>query len=378
MSYYLDHAASTPLDPNVLECMMPYLTDVFANPSSLHEEGIFVRRKINEIRETVANLFQVSSSGVIFTSGGTEATNLAIRGYAKAHPEKKHIITSKIEHHATTHTLEEMESLGYEIDYIPVDDEGFINIEIYKSLIRKDTLMVSIIWGNNEIGTIQDVEKLGNIAHDYGAVFHVDAVQIAGQLSIDLRQLPIDMMTISAHKFYGPKGIGALILNRGIEIKPILFGGQHEKGLRSGTENVSGIIGLAKALELSRERMNSYQKDIHILHEAYRTQLKIAIPEIEFNGPIHAYQRLSSILSVSLPNVSSTELQYALNRKGIYVSTGSACLSNEIKGSHVLEAINRNASYATLRLSFGSKSSLKDVPQIVQIIKDTYLDLLEN
>ena len=378
MSYYLDHAATTPLDPDVLKAMMPYLSDLFANPSSLHDQGIFIRKKINEMRESVANIFHVPLAGVIFTSGGTEATNLAILGYAKAHPEKKHILTSTIEHHATTHTVEALKHLGYDIDFIPVDQEGFICVDQFKKLIRKDTLLVSIIWGNNEIGTIQDVNLLGQIAHEHGAVFHVDAVQMAGQTRIDLSQLPIDMMTISAHKFYGPKGIGALILNQGITIQPILYGGQHEKGLRSGTENVSGIIGLAKALELARSRVNAYSNELSIIHDTYRKLLKGMIPEIEFNGPKDSSKRLASILSLSLPKVSSTELQYALNRKGIYVSTGSACLSNEIKGSHVLEAIKRDPSYATLRLSFGTKSLVKDIPEICQTIKEIYDDLRDH
>ncbi len=378
MAYYLDHAATTPLSPQVLEAMMPYLTNFYANPSSLHDDGIMIRKKINEAREVVANTFHVQPSGVIFTSGGTEATNLALLGYAKAHPDKKHVITSVIEHHATTHTVEAMREMGYEVDFIPVDQEGFILVDQLKAIIRHDTLLVSFIWGNNEIGTIQDVETLGQIAHDHGAMFHVDAVQMAGQTSIDLSLLPIDMMSISAHKFYGPKGIGALICNDKVELKPILHGGSHERGLRSGTENVTGIIGLAKALELSRMNQPSYVSELKKINQAYQKQLKNKIPTIEFNGPKDVTHRLSSILSISLKGVSSSEMQFALNRKGIYVSTGSACLSNEIKGSHVLEAIQRDDSYATIRLSFGTESKLSDVENIVQIIHDCYEDLREN
>ncbi len=378
MSYYLDHAATTPLNPKVFEVMKPYFIETYANPSSLHEPGIFVRKKINEARESVAQIFHVQPSGVIFTSGGTEATNLAILGYAKANPNKRHIITSTIEHHATTHTVEALRDLGYEVDFISVDHEGFISMNEFKSCLRNDTLLVSFIWGNNEIGTIQDVKAFGELVHEFGALFHVDAVQMAGQVAIDLGHLPIDMMSISAHKFYGPKGVGALILKDKIAIQPILHGGNHEKGMRSGTENVTGIIGLAKALELSRDQRELYVKELSMIRQRYQEKLSLLIPNIEFNGPKNTHRCLSSILSLSLPGVSSSDIQYALNRKGVYVSTGSACLSNEIKGSHVLEAIQRDASYATIRLSFGTESKIEDIDHVCQIISQVYEDLREN
>lgn len=378
MSYYLDHAATTPLNPKVFEVMKPYFIETYANPSSLHEPGIFVRKKINEARESVAQIFHVQPSGVIFTSGGTEATNLAILGYAKANPNKRHIITSTIEHHATTHTVEALIDLGYEVDFISVDHEGFISMDQFKSCLRNDTLLVSFIWGNNEIGTIQDVKAFGELAHEFGALFHVDAVQMAGQVAIDLEHLPIDMMSISAHKFYGPKGVGALILKDKIAIQPILHGGNHEKGMRSGTENVTGIIGLAKALELSRDQRELYVKELSTIRQRYQEKLSSLITDIEFNGPKNTQRCLSSILSLSLPRVSSSDIQYALNRKGVYVSTGSACLSNEIKGSHVLEAIQRDASYATIRLSFGTESKIEDIDHVCQIISQVYEDLREN
>ena len=378
MTYYLDYAATTPLDPRVFDVMTPYLKDLYANPSSLHDAGITIRKKINEARECVASWFNVLPSGVIFTSGGTEATNLAIMGFAKAHPEKKHIITSAIEHHATLHTVEAMSKMGYEVDVISVDHEGFIHLEQLKKMIRKDTLMVSIIWGNNEIGTIQDVQTIGHLVHEKGVAFHVDAVQMASQTCINMALLPVDMMTISAHKFYGPKGVGALILKEGITLEPMIYGGNHEKGLRSGTENVSGIIGLAKALEVSRASMESYLHELDLIHQAYRNQLQRMIPSAKFNGPKDHQHRLASILSLSLPNVSSHELQFALNRKGIFVSTGSACLSNDMVSSHVLGAIDRDPTFGTIRLSFGTHTKVEDVSHVVEKIKEVYDNIKEN
>jgi cysteine desulfurase len=372
---YLDHAATTPLDPRVVDAMLPFMLSSYGNPSSIHHMGIEVKRAINEARSYIANLFGVSDRGVIFTSGGTESTNLALRGYASKHPEKKEIITSSIEHHATLHALDHLKKLGYIIHVIDVDDEGFINISQLEEKLSDQTLLVSIIWANNEIGTIQDINKMGELCHKYGAKLHVDAVQMVAHFPISFDNYPIDFLSLSAHKFYGPKGMGALIVRDYTLIDPILYGGNQEYGLRSGTENVYGIIGMKRALELKQEEGIIRQKHLLKLSQTLTERIKKDFPEVKFNGPQDEHKKLPGILSLSFPHIESQTFAFALDQKGIYVSTGSACLSNEVLESHVLKAIHSKDDMGTLRISFGKDSNIKDLPYVVKMMKDVYEQL---
>lgn len=373
---YVDNAATTPLDKEVLKAMLPYLKNQYANPSSMHLMGIDVKKQINQARQKVAELCGVSQKGVIFTSGGTEATNLAIRGYASKHPEKIEIITSVIEHHATLHTLDQLEKNGYIIHRLPVNHEGFIEIEAFKKVISEHTLLATFIWANNEIGTIQDIKVLGEICKKYQCLLHVDAVQMIAHEKIDLSVLPIDMMSISAHKFYGPKGTGALLMKDHVSINPILYGGNQEMGLRSGTENVYGIIGLTKALERMVEHVDERKQHAQMLCHSLKKRIQEVIPNVICHGPFDDSKRLPGLISLSFKGVSSQSLAFGLNDLGIYVSTGSACLSNEIKESHVLKAIHVDPSYGTLRLSFGKDNQIEEIDEIVKRIKKVYDELI--
>ena len=373
---YLDHAATTPLSPNVYIKMRPFLEGSYGNPSSIHEMGAIAKKAINEARKKVANILNCKSSEIIFTSGGTEATNLAILGYADKNPDKKEIIISKIEHHATLHACAYLEKKGYLIHIVQVDNEGFIDLEDLTKRMNKKTLMVSVIWGNNEIGTIQNIEKISSICKEYHTILHVDAVQMIGNMKIDLRQLDIDMMTVSAHKFYGPKGIGFLYKKESVEIENLMHGGMQERGLRPGTENVAGIIGLAEALEQATTNLEKYALHLRGLSKGLLETLRKKIPSIRLNGPAIDDHRLPGILSLAFDNIKSFDLAFALDQEHIYVSTGSACNATDIKPSHVLCAINQRniRNTGTIRISFGVQNSLEDIEYIAQKINECYMN----
>lgn len=373
--FYLDHAATTPLDDRVFDAMVPFMKEFYGNPSSIHSHGIEVKKAINLVRADVAFRFGVSFKDVIFTSGGTEATNLAIMGLAASYPEKKEIVTSVIEHHATIHTLDQLEKRGYIIHRIPVDQEGFLNIKELEKKINEKTLLLTLIWANNEVGTIQDIIKIGQLCKKYNIFVHVDAVQMVAHQKINVKDLPVDLLTCSAHKFYGPKGIGALIKKSDVRLDPIVYGGKQEFGYRSGTENVYGIIGFGKALELIQENtMNENNR----LSEQTKTFYRLLIeecPEIILNGPKDFTKRIPGLLSLSFPGVDSQEYQYTLDQKGVSVSTGSACLSNEILESHVLKAIHILKDYGTIRISLGRDHSMEDLKTIRKLLIETYHEL---
>ncbi len=300
---YLDHAATTPLSQIAYEKMKPFLEGLYGNPSSIHELGAISKKAINEARKKVAGIINCKPSEIIFTSGGTEATNLAILGYADQHPEKKEIITTKIEHHATLHTCSYLEKKGYVIHMLDVDHEGFINTKDLTEKINGHTLMVSVIWGNNEIGTIQDLNKISLICKQNNVALHVDAVQMIGNMKIDLSLLDIDLMTVSAHKFYGPKGIGFLYKKDTITIENLLHGGMQESGHRPGTENVAGIVGLAEALEQSSKNINIYTNHLYGQSKKLYETLQKKIPSIRLNGPQLGETRLPGILSLSFDHI---------------------------------------------------------------------------
>ncbi len=370
-SIYLDYAATTPVDLDVMVAMQPYLNQRFANPSSMHQAGISNRKAINDARITLAQCINSKPEEIYFTSGGTEATNWAIKGFASAHPEKKEIITSQIEHHATLHTCEYLKGLGYKIHYLLVDKYGFINLKKLEKLICENTLMVSIIWANNEIGTIQDLKTISKICQAHQVALHVDAVQAFGQLAIDLEFHQVDMMSLSAHKFYGPKGVGVLYVKKGVKLTPLIHGGAQEHNSRAGTENLSGIIGMAKAAQLATQRQPDYYPNL--LNLAKKFYLRLATDfDCILNGPEVGPKRLPSNLSISFRDLLGSELTYWLDQNDIFVSTGSACNSSSIEPSHVLKAINVHEDYikGTIRISLGKESLESDIPRIIARFKE--------
>ncbi|MBU1141822.1 MAG: cysteine desulfurase [Firmicutes bacterium] len=370
-SIYLDYAATTPLSSEVVQAMQPYLNQKFGNPSSMHQLGIANKKIINDARKTIATCLNVKHEEIFFTSGGTEATNWAIKGYAFAHPDKKEIITSQIEHHATLHTCQFMETQGYQVHYIPVDKNGFIYLKKLEKLITDKTLMVTIIWANNEIGTIQDLKSISEICERNHVALHVDAVQAYGQLSIDLSDYHLDMLTLSAHKFYGPKGVGCLYIKKGTAIEPLIHGGSQELGKRSGTENLSGIVGMAKAAELAFEHQLTYYAFLRNatfkLYERISRDFKCILNGVELGN-----KRLPGHLSISFPDIIGSQLSYWLDQNDIFVSTGSACNSILVEPSHVLKAIKVPEAYinGTIRITLGKEFLESDIPRIIAFLKE--------
>ena len=362
---YLDNSATTPVAAEVLEAMTPYFCEAYGNASSLHASGREARQAIEKGRAEIAAILGVSPSEIVFTSGATEANNLAIIGMAFAHEEKRHIITSKIEHHAVLHPCQWLESQGYEVTTLDVDKTGRIDLEQLKDTIRKDTLLVSIMAGNNEIGTLQPVEEIGAICRERGVAFHTDAVQAYGKV-----QLPtdsIDLLSVSAHKLHGPKGVGFLMVRKGISLTPLLHGGGHEGGRRSGTENTPGIVGLAAASSLAFNKMEETTARMRRLKRRLIEAIH-AIPGTRLNG--HETESLPHIVNVSFQGIEGESLVMKLDEHGIETSTGSACSSPTLEPSHVLLAIGVPISMAhgSLRISTGRQTTREEI--------DAFLDVL--
>ena len=362
---YLDNSATTPVAAEVLEAMTPYFCEAYGNASSLHASGREARQAIEKGRAEIAAILGVSPSEIVFTSGATEANNLAILGMAFAHQEKRHIITSKIEHHAVLHPCQWLESQGYEVTTLDVDKTGRIDLEQLKDTIRKDTLLVSIMAGNNEIGTLQPVEEIGIICRERGVAFHTDAVQAYGKI-----QLPtdsIDLLSVSAHKLHGPKGVGFLMVRKGISLTPLLHGGGHEGGRRSGTENTPGIVGLAAASSLAFNKMEETTARMRRLKRRLIDAIN-AIPGTRLNG--HETGSLPHIVNVSFQGIEGESLVMKLDEHGIETSTGSACSSPTLEPSHVLLAIGVPISMAhgSLRISTGRQTTREEI--------DAFLDVL--
>ncbi len=374
---YLDHAATTPIKDEVRDRMMPYLSESFGNPSSLHHVGIPIRKLINDARNTILRGLNASDDQLVFTSGGTESSNLAIKGYAFAHPDKKEIITTKIEHHATLHACSFMESIGYTVIEMDVDRAGFIDLDDLESRLNSNTLLVSIIWGNNEIGTIQDIESIGKICRKKGVALHVDAVQVFGHETIDLGHLSIDMLTLSAHKFYGPKGSGCLFFRKGIAIEPLIHGGMQEMSRRAGTENVAGILGMAEAFERMLVNRESYSTKLSRQTKTLKDLVFEQVDDVRLNGPDLLERRLSGNLNLSFKGISGMELAYELDKRGIAVSTGSACNARSVEPSHVLKAIGVDEDYVhgAIRLSLGENTRDEDLQYVANAIEEAVSDL---
>ncbi len=368
---YLDHAATTQLEKTVLDKMIPYMRDYYGNPSSIYSIGRESKKVIEEAREKIAECFNCKSSEIYFTSCGTESDNWAIKGVCSFNRNKgMHIITTNIEHHAVMDTYLYMKKQGYEITIVPVEKNGIVDPLKIEKEIRKDTILISVMYANNEIGTIQPISEIGLIAKKYGIIFHTDAVQAAGTIPIDVKKLNIDLMSVSAHKFYGPKGVGALYIKRGIMIDNLFHGGGQEKTRRAATENISGIVGMAEALKYSIDNMDVYNSKIKQIRDAVKERIEAKIPYIIYNGD--SEQRLVNNINFCFRFIEGESLILMLDFKGISASSGSACTSGSLDPSHVLLALGlpHETAHGSLRLTFGRDNSMDDVDFIVDTISD--------
>lgn len=366
---YLDYNATTPLDKRILDKMLPYLRDSYGNPSSIYRFAQESKRAIEDARLKVANLLSTDPLEVIFTSGGTESNNAVIKGVAFYHQNKgKHIITSKIEHHAVLNTCEFLEKLGFEITYLGVDEYGLVDLEQLKKAIKKETVLVSIMYANNEVGTIQSIKEIADICRSRGVYFHTDAVQAVGKIKIDVNELGIDFLSLSAHKFYGPKGVGALYARKGVKFYPLLHGGCHERNMRSGTENVAGIVGLGEAASLALDEMQDEEKKIRLLRDRLEEGIKEKIPEVKVNG--HPQNRLYNTLNVCIKHIEGESILINLDFEGICASSGSACTSGSLEPSHVLLAMGlpHEIAHGSLRFSLGKYTTGQDIENVLGVL----------
>lgn len=375
---YLDHSATTPVDLEVANLMMTYYTEKYGNPSSVHGFGREAKQGLEEARRQVAELIGATPQEITFTSGGTEADNLAIMGTAEAMRKKgKHLITSAIEHHAVLETCEYLAKNGFELTVIPVDAEGIVSVEDVRKAVRPDTILISVMHANNEVGAIQPIVEIGNLAKELGITFHVDAVQSLGKIPINVKELNIDLLTISSHKIYGPKGVGALYIRKGVRIVPRAHGGSQEKRRRSGTENTPGIIGFGKACELIGKRMAEDAKHQTKLRDKLMNGIVERIEYVKVNGPT-GEKRLSNNVNVSIRFVEGESLLLSLDMLGIAASSGSACTSGSLDPSHVLLAMGliHEIAHGSLRFSLGRQNTedeidylLEQLPKIVERLR---------
>ena len=366
---YLDNAATTKVDKRVLKAMLPYFSEKFGNSSSQHEFGQEAKEILEKARKTIANKINAKTDEIIFTSGGTESNNFALKGlFFQNYPKKKHIITTKIEHDSILQTCKWLEKQGAKITYLNVNGEGFIDLKELKKEITEDTIVVSIIHGNNEIGVIQDLEKIGKICKEKKVLFHTDACQSFTKTTIDVKNQNLDLMTLNSHKIHGPKGIGALYVKNGVKIIPLMHGGGHEKGLRSGTEDISGIVGFAEAVKIGEKRNMEKLRDKLI-------KGILEIPNTRLNGP--KTNRLCNNINISFMNIESEALGGYLEQEGIFTSTGSACQSNTLKSSHVLKAIGLGPLEAnsSIRLSLSKYITEQEIDYVLNKIKKVVIKL---
>ena len=365
---YLDHSATTPVDAEVATLMLTYYTEKYGNPSSIHGFGREAKHALEEARLQVASLIGAKPEEVTFTSGGTEADNLAILGIAEARRNKgKHLMISAIEHHAVLETAEYLEKMGFELTVLPVNAEGFVEVETVAKALRPDTILVSVMHANNEVGTIQPIEEIGKLVREHGAAFHVDAVQTLGKIPVNVNNLNVDLLTISGHKIYGPKGVGALYIRKGIRISPLMHGGGQEKKRRSGTENAPGIIGFGKACELAGQRMFEEAKRVKKLRDKLLTGIVERIEHVKVNGPLGDL-RLPNNVNVSIEFVEGESLLLSLDMLGIAASSGSACTSGSLDPSHVLLAmgLSHEIAHGSLRFTFGHQNTEEDVDYVLE------------
>lgn len=363
---YLDHNATTPVRDEVIEAMLPFFRDRFGNASSIHTFGQEAKAPVEEARTQVAALIGARSGEVYITSGGTESDNLAVKGVAYANRDRgNHIITTQIEHSAVLNSCRFLEHEGFTITYLPVDGDGLVDPDDVARAITDRTTLITIMHANNEIGTIQPIDEIGAIARERGVYFHTDAVQSAGKFPINVEVTPIDLLSISAHKLYGPKGVGAIYIRKGTKIEAIAHGGHHEGNMRSGTENTTGIIGLGKAVELSIAEMDTEARRLTRMRDRLQQHILNEIEDVRING--HPTRRLPGTLNVSFPAAEGESLILSLDLKGIAVSSGSACTSGSIEPSHVLMALGLDPQTAlsSLRFSFGRDNTMDDVDHVM-------------
>ena len=365
---YMDYSATTYVKPEVLEEMMPYFTEKFGNPSSFYGISRETKRAIDTAREKVAKGLNCLPDEVYFTGGGSEADNWAIKGIASAHKNKgNHIITTKIEHHAVLHTCQYLEKNGFEVTYLDVDSEGFINLDDLKNAITDKTILVSIMFANNEIGTIQPVKEIGEICKEKKVFFHTDAVQAVGNVPIDVKEMNIDMLSLAGHKIYGPKGIGVLYIMKGIKIDNLIHGGAQEKNRRAGTENIASIVGLGKAMELATCNIEEHMEKMTSLRDRLIDGL-LTIPYTNLNGP-RGEKRLPGNVNVRFRFIEGESILLSLDFKGVCASSGSACTSGSLDPSHVLLAIGlpHELAHGSLRLTLGAGSTEEDVDYVLEV-----------
>jgi len=367
---YLDHAATTAVHPEVLKEMLPYFTDKFGNPSSVYGFAANNKNKLTEARETIAGALGAKPEEIYFTAGGSESDNWALKCTAEAYGvHGGHIITTKIEHHAVLHTCKYLEGRGYDVTYLDVDENGLVDLNALEAAIRPDTVLISIMFANNEIGTIEPVREIGEIAHRHGILFHTDAVQAFGQIPIRVDEMNIDMLSASGHKFNGPKGIGFLYIKKGLKLKSFIHGGQQERGRRAGTENVPGIVGIAKACEIAMTEMEERMKKETELRDYLIERILKEIPYTRLNG--HSKKRLPNNVNISFQFVEGESILIMLDMAGICASSGSACTSGSVDPSHVLLAIGlpHEIAHGSLRLTLGYENTKEEMDTVVDNLK---------
>jgi len=384
---YMDHAATSPLRPEVLEAMKPYLTDAFGNPSSLHSYGREAKVALDTARHTIAECLNCDPRELVFTSGGTESDNTALFGAAwqrwtaDGRSPRGHIITTSVEHHAVLHACQRLEELGFDVTYLPVDEHGRISLEEFKAAIRDDTFLVSVIYGNNEVGTLQPIDQIGHIAREHGLLVHVDAVQALGVLDLDLSRLPVDFMSFSAHKINGPKGVGLLYCRNSVKWSPLLYGGSQERRFRAGTENVAGIAGFAEAMKLVKRESGDKRMKLWELRHLFLGKLEEELSDAGMtfivNG--HPTEALPHIINVSFPGLSTDTLLMNLDLSGIAASSGSACSAGSWEPSHVLKAmrLSDECLRSAVRFSLGYGLSEEDVQEAAARVAKVALQMKE-
>ncbi|WP_321420213.1 cysteine desulfurase NifS [uncultured Methanomethylovorans sp.] len=373
---YLDHSATTHVDTRVLEAMLPYFTENFGNASSLHSFGQEAAEALAKSREQVAVALGAAPQEIFFTSGGTESDNMAIKGAAYMHSLRgRHIITSVIEHPAVLRTCEELEREGFEITYVPVDGEGILDIHFLEDSIRDDTILISIMHANNEIGTIQPIKEINELISGRKIILHTDAVQSVGKIPTDVNELGVDMLSVSSHKLHGPKGVGALYVRSGVNIRPLVQGGGHERGLRPGTENIPGIVGFAKAMSIAREQLEEDSMHMQHLRDSMIENVLSKIAHVRLNG--HDKKRLPNNVNMSFRHVEGESLLMLLDMNGVAVSTGSACSSTSQKASHVLTAIDLGVDYihGSLRFTLGRENTMEEIDHVVDLLEEAVMKL---
>ena len=367
---YLDNNATTKIDPQVVEAMMPYLTDYYANPSSMHTFGGQLGKAVKIAREQVAALLGADESEIVFTSCGTEGDNAAIHAALLAQPEKRHIITSQVEHPAVLNVCKQLESKGYQVTYLSVNAKGQIDLNELEASLTGNTALVTVMYANNETGTIFPIEEIGAMVKEYGALFHVDAVQAVGKISLNMKTSTIDMLTISGHKIHAPKGIGALYVRRGVRFRPLLVGGHQERGRRGGTENVPGIIALGKAAELELLHLEEVTQRLTKLRDYLEQSLLAKIPDCEVNGD--AKNRLPNTTNIGFKYIEGEAILLSLNKYGICASSGSACTSGSLEPSHVLRAMGLpyTTLHGSIRFSLSRYTTEAEIDQVIAVMPE--------